>query len=244
MAAYNPYGLPRNLDDDGIREDVRCFGNACRSRRAHYTRPPQKAGERPMKVTKMKLSGLKSPEKNVRIHTEKQLKEFERSIKMFGQIRPIVVDENNTILAGNGLAAALTNMGYEQVDVLKLTNLTENQKKKLMIADNKIYALGIENLTTLNEFLEELGDDLDVPGFDEEILRAMVAEAEEVTEKISEYGALDKEDIDNIRSNKTDDDEEQPPATSSAPSEQSTGEATAETRKSVKCPDCGLEIWL
>ena len=43
------------------------------------------------------------PEKNVRIHTEQQLREFERSVRMFGQIRPIVVDENNVILAGNGL---------------------------------------------------------------------------------------------------------------------------------------------
>lgn len=43
----------------------------------------------------MKLSDLVKPEKNVRIHTEQQLKEFRRSIEMFGQIRPIVIDENN-----------------------------------------------------------------------------------------------------------------------------------------------------
>ena len=47
-----------------------------------------------MKIITMKLADLIKPEKNVRIHTEQQLKEFRRSIKMFGQIRPIVVDEN------------------------------------------------------------------------------------------------------------------------------------------------------
>ena len=47
----------------------------------------------------------------------------------------------------------------------------ENQKKKLMIADNKIFSLGIENLETLNSFLEDLQGDLDIPGFDEEILK-------------------------------------------------------------------------
>jgi ParB-like chromosome segregation protein Spo0J len=197
-----------------------------------------------MKITKMKLSDLRAPDKNIRIHTEKQLKEFERSIKMFGQIRPIVVDENNTILAGNGLTAALTNLGYDKVDVYKINDLTENQKKKLMIADNKIYALGIENLSTLNEFLEELGTDMDIPGFDEEILRAMVAEAEEVTAKISEYGALNAEEIEKIRSTPTDD-EDDPPGTSSAPNEQpAAGNTYTETRRSVVCPDCGKEIWL
>lgn len=60
-----------------------------------------------MKVIKMALSQIKRPERNIRIHSDKQLKEFERSIKQFGQIRPIVVDENNVILAGNGLYETL-----------------------------------------------------------------------------------------------------------------------------------------
>ena len=155
-----------------------------------------------MKIITMKLADLIKPEKNVRIHTEQQLKEFRRSIKMFGQIRPIVVDENNVILAGNGLYDTLISMGAETADVYKYDNLTENQKKKLMIADNKIFSLGIENLDTLNSFLEDLSDDLDIPGFDEEILKQMVSEAEDVTEKLSEYGTLDDEEIENIK-NKT-----------------------------------------
>ena len=66
-----------------------------------------------MNVTTMLISELKKPERNVRIHTEQQIKEFERSIKMFGQIRPIVVDENNVILAGNGLYDTLLKMGRD-----------------------------------------------------------------------------------------------------------------------------------
>ena len=45
-----------------------------------------------MEVITMKLADLVKPKKNVRIHTEQQLKEFQRSVTMFGQIRPIVVD--------------------------------------------------------------------------------------------------------------------------------------------------------
>ena len=56
-----------------------------------------------MKVIKKPLTELRRPDRNVRMHTDKQLKEFRRSVEMFGQIRPIVVDENGVILAGNGL---------------------------------------------------------------------------------------------------------------------------------------------
>ena len=122
-----------------------------------------------MKQLTMKLKDLVRPERNIRIHTEKQLAEFERSVRMFGQIRPIVVDENNIILAGNGLYETLLRMNREEALVYKYEDLTEAQKKKLMIADNKIFSLGIENLDTLNEFLEELEGDLDIPGFDEDI---------------------------------------------------------------------------
>ena len=217
-----------------------------------------------MKVITMKISELVKPEKNVRIHTEQQLKEFERSVTMFGQIRPIVVDENNVILAGNGLYDTLVQMGKETADVYKYTDLTENQKKKLMIADNKIFSLGIENLDTLNCFLEELQGDLDIPGFDEEILKQMVSDAEDVTEKIAEYGTLDDEEIQNIKenaerqekkiatlesksnssdSNDTGNDNPEEKTTSEQIHEEPDGES-ADIKKFVICPNCGEKIWL
>lgn len=209
-----------------------------------------------MEIITMKLVDLVKPEKNVRIHTEQQLKEFQRSVKMFGQIRPIVVDENNVILAGNGLYETLITMGKETADVYKYDNLTENQKKKLMIADNKIFSLGIENLDTLNSFLEDLQGDLDIPGFDEDILKQMVSEAEDVTEKLSEYGTLDDEEIQSIKESG----ERKEQQIQKAEAEQATpapqpiaqpqqempedSEDTTEVKKFVICPKCGEKIWL
>lgn len=212
-----------------------------------------------MKTITMKLADLKLPEKNVRIHTEQQLREFERSVNMFGQIRPIVVDEDNVILAGNGLYATLIRMGREEADVYRFTGLTPNQKKKLMIADNKIFSLGVENLDTLNAFLDDLQDDLDIPGYDTEILKQMVSEAEDITEKLSEYGSLDEEEIKAIKERN-----EREAATGGAQQAQGTGPApgssasvpesdsileekdkeTAEVKKYVLCPKCGEKIWL
>ena len=211
-----------------------------------------------MKQLTLKLSELVRPERNIRIHTEKQLEEFERSVRMFGQIRPIVVDEKNTILAGNGLYETLLRMGEEQALVYKYDDLTESQKKKLMIADNKIVSLGIENLDTLNEFLEELNGDLDIPGFDEEILKQMVADADEVTEKISEYGTLDEEEIQQIKeaNEKREQKElesvsEEGKAIVQTDLPQQGGQSatmespeSAETRRFVICPKCGEQIWL
>lgn len=208
-----------------------------------------------MEIIKMKLADLVRPQKNIRIHTEQQLREFQRSIEMFGQIRPIVVDENNVILAGNGLYETLLVMGKETADVYQYHNLTENQKKKLMIADNKIFSLGIENLETLNNFLEDLKNDLDIPGFDEEILKQMVSEAEDVTEKLSEYGVLNHEEIQSIKENAEKKEQkiqriearQEPILQSEGLVQQNSNENTEEieeVRKFVVCQKCGEKIWL
>ncbi|WP_313341312.1 ParB/Srx family N-terminal domain-containing protein [Lacrimispora sp.] len=214
-----------------------------------------------MKTVTLKLEKLVRPEKNIRIHTEKQLAEFEKSINMFGQIRPIVIDENNVILAGNGLYETLLRMDRKEAVCYQYTGLTENQKKKLMIADNKIFSLGIENLDTLNDFLVELQGDLEIPGFDEEILRQMVSDADEVTEKISEYGTLDEEEIRSIRENNEKREQKALESSISSPpgntintvqeqtfrepeGEKTENEPPTEVQRFVVCPKCGEKIWL
>lgn len=218
-----------------------------------------------MNVITMPISELKRPERNVRIHTDKQLKEFERSIRMFGQIRPLVVDETNTILAGVGCFETLCRMGATEAAVYKVSDLTESKKKKLMIADNKIYGLGIDNLETFDSFLKELSDDLDIPGFDESILQSMVAEAEEVTDKIMEYGSVDDSEIESLKAAKARKEAlmekagqkqevtalaqpvavPQPvPAPSKLPPADEEDTEPTEIRKFVICPNCGEKIWL
>lgn len=208
-----------------------------------------------MKITTMKLTELVKPKKNTRIHTEQQLREFQRSVQMFGQIRPIVIDENNVILAGNGLYDTLVATGKETADVYQYGNLTENQKKKLMIADNKIFSLGIENLETLNSFLEDLQGDLDIPGFDEEILKQMVSEAEDITDKLSEYGTLDDEEIQDIKESAERKEQQikqlkagQGMAVQSGDTlQQDMGKGNMENtdgKNFVTCPKCGEKVWL
>lgn len=218
-----------------------------------------------MEVTIKKLSVLKHPEKNVRIHSEQQIRELKRSLEKFGQTRALVIDENNIILIGNGLYEAMVRLGYQEATVYVKAGLSESDKKKLMIADNKTYALGIDDLDTIYGFIEELQGDLDIPGYDEEILQQMVADADEVTEKLSEYGTLDEAEVQRIK--ETNEKKEQKNATENIPPitiastdkekdslapvpvvVEENGTETiiekVETQKFVICPKCGEKIWL
>lgn len=201
-----------------------------------------------MNVVTKKLSELKRPERNVRMHTDKQLVEFRRSVEMFGQIRPIVCDENGVILAGNGLYETLLSMGHTEAECYVVDGLTENEKKKLMLADNRIFDLGVDDMKAFDEFIAELGDDLDVPGFDDELLRSMVADVGEIDEMMSSYGLIDDQKKEQMASaGKTYQKEEEARAAQPAGAPDTNAGHTEEAQpvgKYVVCPKCGEKIWL
>jgi hypothetical protein len=139
-----------------------------------------------MKTVKKKIEELTINPNNTRVHGQVQIKEFIRSIEQFGVIRPIVADENGVILCGNGLYEALVQMGYKEVDVLVKSGLTENQKKKILLADNKIFSLGVDDYDAIDKLLQELNGDFDIAGYNAEDLeniygQSSLEEAKDVT---------------------------------------------------------------
>ena len=128
-----------------------------------------------MNITQLALDQLKRPARNVRVHTDGQIAEFKRSVEMFGQIRPIVVDEQHTILAGNGLYDTLLALGRDSADCYVVTGLSDNEKKKLMLADNRIFSLGMDDIAAIDDIINDLKDDLDIPGFDDDLLQSLIA---------------------------------------------------------------------
>lgn len=204
-----------------------------------------------MKITKKKLTELKHPEKNVRMHTDKQIAEFRRSIQMFGQIRPIVVDENNVVLAGNGLFETLISLGHTEADCYVVTGLSEKEKKKLMLADNRIFDLGVDDMSAFDSVIAELGNDLDVPGFDEDLLKSLLADSSEVDEMMSSYGLVDDEKKAEISAAKDtyekQDEQFSQTAKNNIPQSEHDYNDTDNLDKSdsyVVCPKCGEKIWL
>ena len=59
------------------------------------------------------------------------------SIKQCGYIAPIIVDENNVILAGHTRYKALKKLGYTEIECIIKENLNEQQKRKYRVLDNK-----------------------------------------------------------------------------------------------------------
>lgn len=210
-----------------------------------------------MMVVKKKLTELQRPKRNVRMHTDKQLVEFRRSVEMFGQIRPIVIDENNVMLAGNGLYETLVSLGWEEADCLVVANLTEKQKSKLMLADNKIFDLGVDDMAAFDELLADLGDDLDVPGYDESLLKSLVADLPEVDDMMASYGTISDERKEQIRSEgaatarreesiaaKAQEYTPPPAPVSSTIDTNEPAPAQEPVRQYILCPKCGERIWL
>lgn len=143
-----------------------------------------------MDVVQIRLSELKRPKRNVRMHSQKQIDEYCRSVKKYGQIRPMVIDENNVILVGNGLYETLIALGWETGACVVKSDLSENEKKKLMLADNRIFSLGVDDMAAFDEIIAELAGDFDVPGYDDNLLNSLIANASEVDEIMSGYGII------------------------------------------------------
>lgn len=201
-----------------------------------------------MEITVKKLSELRPAAKNVRRHTDKQIAEYIRSLEMFGQIKPIIADEHGEIIAGNGLYQALVQMGKETCDCYILSGLSENQKKKLMLADNRVYELGITDMDAFDEIIRELGGDIDVPGWDEDLLSMMNAAAEDVDNIVNGYGSYEETDVSRLAERKVPDNVptsapvETPVATPQvAPQPEG---SQGQVQRVIVCPKCGEQICL
>ena len=145
-----------------------------------------------MKLEVVKLSDLKPLENNVRKHNDKQIDELIKSVEQFGQTRAMVIDEDNNILIGNGLYFALVKMNKAEGQCYRKTGLSETEKKKLILSDNKIYSLGADNYDEINNYIQEITGmgDFEIAGYDKFILEQMTATDEQVEEAISNYGVI------------------------------------------------------
>ena len=111
---------------------------------------------------------------NSRTHSEQQIQQVASSIKEFGFTNPILVDEDNGIIAGHGRLLAAQKLGLDEVPTITLEGLTEAQRKAYVIADNQL-ALNadwdIDALKVEVDRLTELDFDLDLLGFDDDMLK-------------------------------------------------------------------------
>lgn len=204
-----------------------------------------------MKLEVVKLSDLKPLEKNVRKHNDKQIDELIKSVEQFGQTRAMVIDEDNNILIGNGLYFALVKMNKAEVQCYRKTGLSEVEKKKLILSDNKIYGLGSDDYEEINNYIQEITaiGDFEIAGYDKFILEQMTATDEQVEEAIKDYGTITdtkfiqeepKQEVTNTYVEKEPEIKNEPVTMVT----ETKVSAEKNEKKYIICPSCGEMIYL
>ena len=100
--------------------------------------------------------------RNARRHSKRQIEQLKASIEEYGFINPIIVDEKNRVLAGHARLEAVKATGMPLVPIIRITHLTETQKRGYRLADNKL----AEGATWDFEIVAEELEALSAPGID------------------------------------------------------------------------------
>lgn len=138
-----------------------------------------------MNFEKISIEKIIEYENNTKIHTEEQIEQICNSIKEFGNNDPIAIDENNVIIEGHGRLYALKRLGFEEVDVIRLTHLNEQQKKAYILAHNKLTMNTGFDLEKLQLEIENIVDfDMAEFGFEPFEIENEFEETEEQLEEV------------------------------------------------------------
>lgn len=207
-----------------------------------------------MKIEVLNIEELKPLEKNVRRHNDKQIDELIRSLNQFGQTRAIVIDEENNILIGNGLYAAMKKRGDTKCEVYRKTGLSEKDKKKLILTDNRVYSLGADDYTAIQDFIDEitLEGDFDIAGFDDDVIKQMTKDMNAINDDVMNYGNIPASP--SKPQGQVISEEAKPQETYNQPSQSHNEEppvkeagvsaAQVQNERTIVCPNCGEVIHL
>lgn len=113
------------------------------------------------------IEDLKPYENNARLHPQEQIDKIENSINEFGFITPVIIDENNMILVGHGRTEAAKQAGLKEVPYKRVTNLTDEQKRAYILADNKLSDIAEWDEELLQMELDNITLDMSAFGFDD-----------------------------------------------------------------------------
>jgi ParB-like nuclease domain len=106
---------------------------------------------------------------NARTHSPKQIRQISRSIERFGFNNPVLVDDDNQIIAGHGRVEAAKLLNMKTVPTVRLSHLSDSEKKAYILADNRLAEkAGWDNEVLAIELqgLVDLGFDVLLTGFE------------------------------------------------------------------------------
>lgn len=146
-----------------------------------------------MQIEQLSVKKLLPYARNSRTHSDEQVGQIASSIKEFGFTNPILIDAENQIIAGHGRLMAANRLQMKEVPCIRLSHLSESQKRAYIIADNKL-ALNAgwddELLALEIKDLQELDFDVSLLGFSDDELSGIM---DKLVEEVD--GLTDEDDV-------------------------------------------------
>lgn len=127
-----------------------------------------------MEVEQVAVEALIPYANNARRHDDLQVAQLAGSIREFGWTQPVLIDQDNGIIAGHGRVLAARKLGMELVPCIRLSHLTDKQRRAYILADNKLALNATWDLDLLRLEVGRLDDEgvrLDLAGFTGDELR-------------------------------------------------------------------------
>ena len=121
----------------------------------------QTAGQTPVRVAvkdlpTIRIDELIPYENNAKIHGPEQIEQLRRSLREFGFVSPVLIDEERNLIAGHGRVEAAQAEGMTEVPYVTVSDLTEAQRRAYIIADNRLTEAGVWDAGRLKLELQEL----------------------------------------------------------------------------------------
>src|SRR5262245_37947148 len=139
---------------------------------------------RNLQIEQTPIYALRAHRHNARTHSQRQIRQIADSIRRFGFCNPILVDDDLTILAGHGRVEAAKLLGRASVPTVRLSHLTEADKRAYVIADNRLAekAGWDRNLLAIElQSLIDIGFEVELTGFETPDIDLLLDEALEAT---------------------------------------------------------------
>jgi ParB-like chromosome segregation protein Spo0J len=126
---------------------------------------------------------------NSRTHSDEQVAQLAASIREFGFTNPVLVDDQNNLIAGHGRLLAARKLKMDKVPVVVVTGLDDRKRRALVIADNKLALNAGWDEEALRIELEDLSADFgELMGFSEDELLALLKQ--EASEGLTDEDAV------------------------------------------------------
>lgn len=137
----------------------------------------------------VEIEKLKPYKNNARTHSDEQIEKIAKSMKEFGFINPVLVDGNLNVIAGHGRILGAKKLGMKEVPCLFIEDLTEEQKRAYIIADNRLAedaGWDKELLKIELEDLKNMNFDITLTGFELEDFDFSMEETEVIEDEFDE----------------------------------------------------------